>query len=79
MVGLASASALTPLRITAQNGVYSGAPDRSNETQIINYVAAIFAGTFALPISTQMVSETFTINGLYLQVLVHGITYNKAY
>jgi hypothetical protein len=75
--------------VTAQNGVYSGVPDASNAEEIVSYVAAIFTGGLSPPIGSQSVSDVFIINGLYckpllgnpnkLQVLVHGITYNKDY
>lgn len=75
--------------VTAQNGVYSGVPDPSNAEEIVSYVAAIFTGGYTSPVGSQTVSDSFTINGLYckpllaksnkLQLLVHGLTYNKDY
>lgn len=98
-VCLIAASALVPrdlcstvsftLPVVALNGLFSAAPDPNNETQVEDFVSAVFSGSVVLPTGTQSVSETFTINGVYckpllvkhnaLQLLVHGITYDKTY
>jgi hypothetical protein len=77
------------LPVIAQNSVFSTAPDPNNETQVEGFVSAVFSGSVVLPTGTQTVSDTFTINGVYckpllvkhntLQLLVHGITYDKTY
>jgi hypothetical protein len=73
---------------TAQNALYTVTPDPSNETDIANFVNAVFSGGVFPTNGTQTVGGTFAINGVFckpifarhdavLEILVHGITYNK--
>lgn len=74
----------------AQNALYTVTPDPNNETDIVNFVEAVFSGHVFPTNGTQTVGGTFSINGIFcrpniarhdavLEILVHGITYNKTY
>ncbi|KAM7219391.1 Alpha/Beta hydrolase protein [Rhypophila decipiens] len=81
------------LPITHDSLVITSPPDPNNETQNARYVKATLGGAQVEVSGTQVVSGTFTINAIYcrphpashrrhpnreaLQILVHGITYNK--
>ncbi|KAK3330767.1 Alpha/Beta hydrolase protein [Apodospora peruviana] len=80
------------LPISVQNTAFSSPPDPNNETEIVDFVTSTFSGNLAPTNGTQLIDETFTINAIYckplkhaskkrsaaiLQILVHGITYNK--
>jgi pimeloyl-ACP methyl ester carboxylesterase len=67
--------------------VFSSPPDTTNQAEIINFLREAWRGNFPATDGTTTVSGTFTIKGTYcvptkskadtLEVLVHGITYNK--
>ena len=75
---------------TAQNEVFLSPPNPNNETQVLNFFYVGLAnGTGPAVKGTTSVSGTFTIGGTYccpgpcnegtvLEVLVHGISYNRA-
>ncbi|KXX82335.1 putative cardiolipin-specific deacylase, mitochondrial [Madurella mycetomatis] len=69
--------------------VFSSPPDPNNQTDIIHFMRETWRGNMPTIDGTTTVSDTFTIKGTYcvpanvmakdtLQVLVHGITYNKS-
>ena len=79
---------------TAENPVYSGVPDPNNETQFVDFVHGVFSGSVTVANKTETFSGTYHIDAVYcrppsvydlvhadniLEVLVHGITYNKTY
>jgi pimeloyl-ACP methyl ester carboxylesterase len=74
--------------VTSQNVAFASPPDTSNTTDIVEWMREVWRGNFPTLNGTTTVSDTFTIKGTYcvpknrkadtLQVLVHGITYNKS-
>ncbi len=76
---------------TAQNAVFTSPPDPTNETAVIQFMIAAFAGNPPETNGTATISDTFTIMGTYctpsnqtaskdvLEILVHGVTYGKNY
>lgn len=73
--------------VTSQNLAFSSPPNMNNNTDIINFLQETWRGNFPAISGTVTVSDTFTIKGTYcvpkkakantLEVLVHGVTYNK--
>ncbi|KAL2759080.1 hypothetical protein ACRALDRAFT_2134257 [Sodiomyces alcalophilus JCM 7366] len=74
---------------TAQNTVWLSPPNPNDEASVLDFFYSGLAnGTGPAVVGTKPVSGTFTLNGVYcrpwienkfgaLQVLVHGISYNK--
>jgi pimeloyl-ACP methyl ester carboxylesterase len=76
------------LPVTSQNVVFASPPDPNNTTAIVEFMRTTWRGTAPATNGTTTISDTFTISGTYctpknpqtakaLQILVHGITYNK--
>ncbi|KAK3934677.1 Alpha/Beta hydrolase protein [Diplogelasinospora grovesii] len=78
------------LSATAENAVFASPPNPENETAIEAFVKSAFSANPPATDGTVPASGTFTINGIYckptvpmphrgaaIQILVHGITYNK--
>jgi pimeloyl-ACP methyl ester carboxylesterase len=78
--------------VTSQNVVFSSPPDPHNSTAIVDFINSGWSSIPPATNGTTTISDTFTIKGTYcvpkghakhtlttptLQVLVHGITYNK--
>jgi len=75
--------------VTSKNVVFASPPDPTNATQVIDFTLASFRGTPPPTSGTVTISDTFTIAATYcvpvnqtksaLQILLHGITYDKSY
>lgn len=73
--------------VTSQNVAFSSPPDPDNTTAIVEFMRHVWLGNAPETNGTTATSGTFTIKGTHcvpkkgkataLQILVHGITYNK--
>ncbi|KAK3939767.1 putative cardiolipin-specific deacylase, mitochondrial [Diplogelasinospora grovesii] len=75
--------------VSSENVVFGSPPDPHNDTAIVEFMLDVWRGLPANTTGTTTVTGNFTVNGLYceprgqkrkadtLEVLVHGITYNK--
>ncbi|KAI9164123.1 hypothetical protein HJFPF1_05760 [Paramyrothecium foliicola] len=74
---------------TAENLVWYPTPDLGDESAVLDFYYAGFNGTGPPAVATQTISQNYTMHGTYcqpivqnnldtLQVLVHGISYNKS-
>ncbi|KAK4247667.1 putative cardiolipin-specific deacylase, mitochondrial [Corynascus novoguineensis] len=79
--------------VVSNNVAFASPPDPNNTADIVEFMRAIWGGATPATNGTLTISDTFTIRGTYcrprpgngtarsppkgLQILVHGITYNK--
>ncbi|KAL2127268.1 hypothetical protein VTI74DRAFT_11000 [Chaetomium olivicolor] len=77
--------------VISENVVFLFPPDPNNSSNIIHFLQEAWRGNFPVISGTTAVTDTYTIKGTYcepdhftphkprtLEVLVHGITYNRA-
>ncbi|KAL2155381.1 hypothetical protein VTH82DRAFT_123 [Thermothelomyces myriococcoides] len=77
------------LSIVSQNVIFASPPDPDNTTEIVEFTRTVWRGEVPATNGTQTISDTFAIVGTFclppdhsqppkgLQILLHGITYNK--